>query len=299
MWIIAIASLLLIVIALVAGKWDPVTERMESLSGDGARGGGPAASPPAAAARRAAPASRTGNDANATFHERLMHAGIYRSYSVGLLVAIRLVSFVLPFGMGLVFARLGMIAPPMALLLGATVGGVGIIAPSFWLDHLKSKRQTMMRRALPDALDTIIVCLEGGLSLNAAFARVGTELAGAHPMLSLELKIVEREVRVGRSTGEAVRSMAQRFDLEELRSLASVIQQAEKFGSSVTTAMNVFATSLRLRRQQHAEAMAHKASVKMMFPTVFCILPALFVVLLGPAVMRVMDTLLPIMNRGN
>jgi tight adherence protein C len=193
----------------------------------------------------------------------------------------------------MVFAYQGIISPLVAIIVGASIGGIGILAPSFWLDYLKSRRQTMMRRALPDALDTVVVCLEGGLSLSSAFSRVSTELSCVHPTLALELKIVEREVRMGRTTGEAIRSLAQRFDLEELRSMASVIIHSERYGASVSNALNVFAESLRVRRQQRAEELAHKSAIKIIFPTVFCILPAMFVVILGPAVMRVMETLLP------
>src|SRR5206468_2354823 len=124
-----------------------------------------------------------------------------------------------------------------AILLGTVVGFAGTLAPSFWLDSMKRRRQRSIRRALPDALDVISVCLEGGMSLSSALSRVARELATAHPLLALEMAIVERETQLGRTTGQAMREFAQRFDVEELRSLSSVVSQAERFGSSVIKAM--------------------------------------------------------------
>ena len=129
------------------------------------------------------------------------------------------------------------------------------------------------------------------MSLSASLSRVARELATAHPMLALELAIVERETQMGRTTGESMREFARRFDLEELRSLASVILQAERFGSSVTQAMEVYAETLRLKRHQRAEEMAQKAAVKIIFPTLFCIFPGIFIVILGPAAIQIMTTL--------
>jgi tight adherence protein C len=157
------------------------------------------------------------------------------------------------------------------------------------LDRKKRDRQNQVRRSLPDALDVIVVCLEGGLSLPASFARVGSELRTAHPLLASEMRILDREIQMGRSTGEALKQLAGRFDLSELRSLASVVIQAERFGASVNKALRVHADSLRLKRQQRAEELAHKAGTKMLFPTVLFILPVLFIVLLGPAAFQIID----------
>jgi tight adherence protein C len=178
------------------------------------------------------------------------------------------------------------------------IGGIGAtIAPAFLLDYLKVRRQTAMRRALPDALDVIVVCLEAGLSLPASFARVARELSEAHPALAMELRIVEREVQMGLSLGEAMRNFARRFDLEELRSLATVVVQADRYGASVSRAFKVFAGSMRLRRQQRAEERAHKAAVNLAFPTALFIFPAMLVVTLGPAVFAAIEVLVPLFEK--
>src|ERR1051326_2623328 len=115
---------------------------------------------------------------------------------------------------------------------------------------MKKKRQANFRRALPDALDVLGICLEGGLSLPASLKRISSELRMVHPVLAAELAIVQREVQLGRTSGEALRKMGERTDLEELRSLASVILQSEKFGASLVKSLRVHADTLRVKRQQ-------------------------------------------------
>jgi tight adherence protein C len=188
-----------------------------------------------------------------------------------------------PLLLGLTAGAAGLMPVRSGLLIGGCVSILGTIVPSFWLDSLLRRRQATLRRALPDALDVIIICLEGGLGLAAAFARVSSELRTVHPLLAAEMIIVQREIQMGRSTGEALKQLALRFDLEELRSIAAVVLQAERFGSSVVMSLRVHADSLRERRLLQAEEMAQKASVKILLPTLFCIFPVLFVVLLGPA----------------
>ena len=194
-----------------------------------------------------------------------------------------------PLGIALYLSLAGHTPLVYSLVCGGAVAGIGTLAPSFWLDHLKRARQMRLRRSLPDALDVIVVCLEGGLSLSSAISRVGQELISAHPLLATELRIVQREVQMGRTMGDALRQLAKRFDLEELRSLAQVVSQAEKFGTSVVRALSVFAETMRTRRYQRAEELGHQASIKMIFPTLFCIFPAIFVVVLGPAAVRIYD----------
>ena len=135
----------------------------------------------------------------------------------------------------------------------------------------------------------IVICLEGGLSLPASFDRVASELRTAHPMLADEMAILKREIQLGNTTGEALKKFANRFDIEELRSMASVVTQAEKYGASVTKALRVHADTLRLKRHQNAEAMAQEAPVKLVFPTVLFIFPALYIVMMTPAFMTVFE----------
>jgi tight adherence protein C len=223
--------------------------------------------------------------------ERLVQAGLYKRNSMAFYLTIKASLMLAPAALGFGAASLGLMTLSKGLLIGAIVGLFGTIAPSFWLDSQKKKRQTQLRRALPDALDVIIICLEGGMSLPGAFSKITTELRTAHPMLAAEMAIVQREIQMGRSTGEALKQFANRFDVEELRSLASVVLQAEKFGASVVKALRVHADSLRIKRQQYAEEMAQKAAIKILFPTLFFIFPALFIVILGPAAMDIMEML--------
>jgi tight adherence protein C len=146
-----------------------------------------------------------------------------------------------------------------------------------------------MRRALPDALDLLVICVEAGLSLPAALVRITKELRSAYPMLALEMMIVHREIQLGHTTGEALKRFGDRFDLEEVRSLASVIRQAERFGASIVNAIRVHAETLRHLRLEQARERAQKATVKLLFPTVLCIFPAMFVVILGPAVFDILE----------
>ena len=173
-------------------------------------------------------------------------------------------------------------------LLGA---GFAALMPVFLLDYLKARRQTAMRRALPDALDVIVVSLGGGLPVAASFRRVASELAGIHPLLASEMTIVQREVQMGRSLGQAMHHLAMRFDLDDLRSMASVIQQSERYGASVTRAFQIFSDGLRASRIQKAEETARKASVKLVFPTVLFIFPVMFVVILAPAFIQLATVL--------
>ena len=219
--------------------------------------------------------------------ERIVQAGLYKKGSIAVYSTIRIVLMIAPVVMGVVVGQVGLVAPGVGMLYGIIAGVCGTIVPSFWLDYRKSQRQTQIRRALPDALDVIVTCVDAGLSLPAAINRVSRELRSAHPMLATEMAICQREIQLGASTGTALHRFSQRFDLEELRSLASVIQQAEKFGASVTNALRVHAQDLREKRFQHAEEQAQKAAVKIVFPTMLCIFPALFIVLAGPAVTRI------------
>jgi tight adherence protein C len=216
--------------------------------------------------------------------QRLIQAGFYRRNSPSFYRMVRLCMAGVPVLLGFIFGVLRWVPLLPALFAGTVTGILATVLPGFWLDARKRGRQTSIRRALPDALDIIVVCVEAGLSVAAAMSRVARELRTAHPLLAMELSIVEREIQLGASSGTAIRRFADRFDLEELRTLASVIQQAERFGSSIAQALRVSAETLRQKRFQAAEEKAQKASVKLLFPTLFFIFPTLFVVLIGPAV---------------
>jgi tight adherence protein C len=222
---------------------------------------------------------------------RMMHAGFYGRQAMLIFLGVKIVLMTAPALIGFFAGLAG--AWPLAhgVLVGSVLGTAGMILPSFWLDKLKAARQTGLRRALPDALDIIVICLEGGLSLSGALRHVAEDLRTAHPLLADELNIVQRGVQLGLSPGESLKYLGERTDLEEINSLASVIIQVDRLGASLVKTLRVHADSLRLKRRQRAEELAQKAGTKILLPTVIFIFPALFVVILAPGMIQIKNML--------
>jgi tight adherence protein C len=174
--------------------------------------------------------------------------------------------------------------------------GLGFLIPDFWLGHLIKKRQGKLRRGLPDVLDLLVICIEAGLSLDQAVMRSSQELAMAHPDLCDELGIVVLEQRAGRPRTEAWKNLSNRTDVDVIRSLVSVLVQSEAFGTSVAKTLRTHADTLRSQRVQKIEEQAAKTTVKLIFPLVLFIFPALFVVVLGPAVITMMEAFQKMQN---
>ena len=168
--------------------------------------------------------------------------------------------------------------------------GMGFLAPDFWVGRKISGRQKKMERGLPDVLDLLVICIEAGLSLDQATARTAQELKKAQPELCDEFGILVLEQRAGRPRSDAWRHLAERTGVDSLRNLVSVLVQSEQFGTSVAKTLRVHADTLRSQRIQKVEEMAAKTSVKLVFPLVFFIFPALFLVTLGPAVILMMES---------
>jgi tight adherence protein C len=183
-------------------------------------------------------------------------------------------------------------APEIALLATAA----GFFLPNLWLRARRADRLRDIQRGLPDALDLLVTCVEAGLGLDAAMQRVADEIALAFKVLSAELRLASLEVKAGIPRIEALRRLAERTGSEELRGLAATLAQTEIFGTSVGAALRIQAESIRIRRMQRAEEKAAYISVKMTFPLVVCILPSLFVVVAGPAIVQIAETLLPTLN---
>jgi len=222
---------------------------------------------------------------------RLVQAGLYSRQALHVFLGVKLSIMIAALAMGVGLTLTGAASP--AKTLGASLGLflVGMVGPSFWLDSRKKTRQVRLRRALPDALDVLIICLEGGLSFQASLKRVAEEIVSAHPLLGYEFRIVDREIQLGRSPGEALMHFAQRTDLDEASSLATVVGQSERFGASLVKSLKSHSDTLRERRKQLAEERAQKAATKILFPTLLCIFPAIFVILLAPAVFQMMAAL--------
>ncbi|HLJ23817.1 MAG TPA: type II secretion system F family protein [Candidatus Acidoferrales bacterium] len=193
--------------------------------------------------------------------------------------------------MGLVFFTGVYKYSPLFILLAAA--GIGFIFPDMWLSWRISARQQRLRLALPDGLDLLVICVEVGLGMDQAILRVAEELRIVHPELSDEFKIVNLEMRVGKTRIEALRELARRTGLEDLKTLVAMLIQTERFGTSIAQSLRVHSDELRTKRRQRAEELSAKTTVKMVGPLVFFIFPALMVVLVGPAVISMIRQLLP------
>jgi tight adherence protein C len=226
--------------------------------------------------------------ARARLEIRLAQAGLEGPEGMRLFLGVKLLLCVLfPAAALLACALWGKVSRSNELLIGLVSVCIGLIGPGLWLDHRKKKRQAALRRALPDALDLMVLCLEGGGTLTAAIQRVAEDLEAAHPLLAAEWSTIQREMRLGLSAGDAVKRFGERCDLEDVRDLAAVLLQSERFGAGIAKALRLHADGFRADLQQRAEETAQKASVKILFPTLLCIFPAIFIVLLGPAAFQI------------
>jgi len=177
---------------------------------------------------------------------------------------------------------------PLVAFGGILVGG---FTPKLWVAHKISRRRDEIRRSVPNVLDLMVVCVEAGLSLNAAMQKITEETKNTYRALSEELHLVNQEILIGKTRADAFRNLARRTGVDELRSLAVMLIQADKLGTSIADSLRVLADSLRVKRRQRAEEAAHKTSVKLVFPLVLFIFPELLVILLGPAVITLGKTL--------
>lgn len=204
-------------------------------------------------------------------------------WGVGVLLPIALVALVYTTGIYR--------SNPIVYFLAAAVGGY--LLPELWLVWRVSVRQHRLRRGLPDGLDLLVICVEAGLGLDQALMRVAQELRISHRELSDELQLVNTEMRVGKTRIEALRELARRTGLADIKALVAMLIQTERFGTSIAQSLRVHSDDLRMRRRQRAEEMSAKTTVKMVPALVFFIFPALMVVILGPAVIALMRQLLP------
>jgi tight adherence protein C len=221
--------------------------------------------------------------------QRLVQAGYRGAEAVpifyGTRMAIAVTAFVL-------FATPIFFRPNLGIGLGGSL--LGYVMPGIVLARLARKRQHKIQLALADALDLMVVSVEAGLGLDQAILRVGDELSFAHPDLSDELRLVNIELRAGKARTEALRNLADRTGLEDITSLVTMLVQTDKFGTSVAQSLRVHCETLRTKRRQRAEEAAAKTGVKMVFPLVFCIFPAIWVVTIGPAAIKFVQVLVPL-----
>lgn len=223
-------------------------------------------------------------------NELLMVRAGYRTSQA--MMAIRGFKIIVPIALlGLVFFTGIYTWHPMVVIGIAALAGY--LLPDMWLTWRVHARQRLLRRALPDGLDLLVICVEAGLGLDQALLRVAQELSVAHPELSDELHLVNLEMRVGKTRLDAMRDLARRTGLDDINALVSMLIQTERFGTSVAQSLRVHSDDLRMKRRQRAEQAAAKTSVKMVPALVFFIFPALMVVILGPAIIAIMRQLMP------
>ena len=222
----------------------------------------------------------------------LLNAGFRNENAVAIFYGAKLILMLL--GLAIAF-------PIMALKYGLTVnaftysalaGGLGFYLPGLIVDSRKKKRSEAIFLGLPDALDLMVVCVEAGLGLDAAMRRVTSELSSSCAVLCEEFAIANFQLQYGRSRKDVLRDLGLRTGVEDMRSLAAVIIQAERFGSSIGSALRVQSDAMRLRRRQFAEERAAKTAVKIMIPLILFIFPGVFVVLVGPAGIQIAKTLI-------
>ena len=222
---------------------------------------------------------------------RLIQAGYPNPSAVPLYLGSRIFfPVVLGFGMMFVSFAAGFDIVVSSLMTVWAIG-LGYIGPTFHVAMRRTKRMKEMQKALPDALDMLVVCVEAGLGLNQAMVRVSEEIERISRTLSEQLSLVNLEIRAGTPREEALRNLGERTGLDDLKSLVAMLIQTDRFGTSIATALRVQADTLRTKRRQRAEEAAAKTTIKLVFPLVLFIFPAMFVVILGPALIQILNAL--------
>jgi len=177
-------------------------------------------------------------------------------------------------------------------------GAIGYLGPNEYLRHAARSRQTLIKKGMANALDLLVVCVESGLGLDQAIMQVSKELQTAHPEIAEEFGVVSLEMRAGKRRVEALRNLGQRTGVDEVKKLVAVLVQADRFGTSIAGSLKSHSDYMRVQARQEAETKAAKIGVKLVFPIFFFILPSLFVVTVGPIIVRIFRELLPMMNNS-
>jgi tight adherence protein C len=291
---VAIAAFLFAwgVIAVVSWAADPARRRLEALGGTRAELNGSSMAAAIAAlvqpvARYVMPSNGKERDA---MQEKFIRAGLYSPAAMPVFYGVKTALAVLLF-IGWMFASnlLPRLSSGQVWFYAAAAAFVGLTLPNFVLNRMVERRQRRLRNAFPDALDLLIVCVEAGLGLAAALQRVAGELEVSHPELAAELERVNAEMQAGVEREQALRNLAARTGLDDIRGLVGLLVQTMRFGTSIADALRVYAEEFRDKRTQKAEELAAKLGTKMIFPMIFCFFPSFFLVALGPAVIRLVQ----------
>jgi tight adherence protein C len=222
---------------------------------------------------------------------KLAHAGFRSESAVAVYLGIRFACFLLftLLGCAIILPRYGFTldgAQPLVVF-----AGIGFYLPSIVLWYLRTKRQEEIFLSLPDALDLLVVCVESGLGLDAAMRKVTDEMKDHAKVICEELSLANFQLQMGRPRREVLHDLGVRTGVDDVRSLAAILIQADRFGSSIAQALRVQSDAMRTRRKQLAEEKAAKTAVQLIFPLVLFIFPGIFVVLVGPAAINILDTI--------
>lgn len=228
--------------------------------------------------------------ATAKLGQLLVQAGFRRSNAVRVFLLIRLLAIVAGALLGLIGGVIFLQAKSKAGLIAMIGGAIGFYLPAYLLRKRARKRQEEISRELSDVLDLLVVCVEAGLGLFEAIKVVGEETARHEQAIGIELTLVGGEVAAGATLGEGLRSLADRTAVEDIRPLAATLIQSEQLGAQVSPALRSSSDSLRTKRRLRAEEAAQKSTIKILFPLVLFVLPAMLLVIIGPAIVQAMRT---------
>lgn len=221
---------------------------------------------------------------------QLIRAGVRSESALGSFYGAKTVSLVVLGFIVLMITRAFPELRTVEILFYIVTGAyVGFIIPNMVLDRMEARRVRSIRNAFPDALDLFVVCVEAGLGLTATIQRVGNEMEISHPELAAELQLVSSEMRLGVDRITALRGMAIRTGLEEIRGLVALIDQSVRFGTGIAETLRVYSEEFRDKRTQKAEEEAAKIGTKLIFPLTFCIWPGFFLVAIGPAILAIFE----------
>ena len=220
----------------------------------------------------------------------LTHAGYRSAHALPLFYGTKaLLILAFPLAVLLISPFFPQVTTGKVLFAALGAAFLGALLPSMWLDRRVLSRQRALRVGFPDALDLLVVCVEAGLGLAPALQRVADEISVSHPELGAELTLVNAEMRAGVERSQALRNLAERTGLSDIRGLVTLMVQTLRFGTGIADALRVYSEEFRDKRLQAAEEQAAKIGTKMIFPLALCIFPSFFVVAIGPAVLAVID----------
>jgi tight adherence protein C len=277
---------------LISWVYRPVKGRLKSLESEQASGGSAGRSMSWMLESSAAIVLPKGGASRSRFQTMLIQAGYRKANAIMVFYGIKLLTVILlPLAVLFITGMVLKLPPATVFLFTGAAVMAGVVVPALVLERRVRGRQARLRRGLPDALDLLVVCSEAGLGLKAGLQRVSDDIYVSHPELADELELVNAQTRVGVDNVVALRDLADRTGLEDIRGLVSTLSQSMRFGTSLAESLRVYSEEMRDKRIQRAEEVAAKLSTKLLFPLIFCVFPSFFVVALGPPFLGALATL--------